>query len=145
MCWVSKQSRKPLKRLKGIVEMDIVKSNEERYWEQIGFEKGVYSERVRLIAYLVEQGIIRMDAFGFWVRDTMGDQVTELPDLEPDVLPKNADERVSIHRNELGAMLVRNNKANDARVRDRLIALRGLSDAGSRVSIAISEWVKEIG
>jgi hypothetical protein len=60
-------------------------------------------------------------------------------------LPKRADERVSIHRNELGAMLVRNNKANDARVRDRLIALRGLSDAGSRVSIAISEWVKEIG
>jgi hypothetical protein len=125
--------------------MDIVKSNEERYWEQIGFEKGVFSERVRLIAYLVENGIIRMDAFGYWVRDTMGDQVTELPDLEPDVLPKRADERVSIHRNELGAMLVRNNKANDARVRDRLIALRGLSDAGSRVSIAISEWVKEIG
>jgi len=125
--------------------MDIMKSNEERYWEQIGFEKGVHSERVRLISYLIEEGIIRMDAFGYWVRDTMGDQVTELPDLEPDVLPKRADERVSIHRNELGAMLVRNNKANDERVRDRLIALRGLSDAGSRVSIAISEWVKEIG
>ena len=125
--------------------MDIVKSNEQIYWEQIGFEKGVYSERVRLIAYLVENGIIRMDAFGFWVRETMGDQVTELPDLEPDVLPKRADERVSIHASQIGAMMVRHNRANDEAVRERLLALRSLSEAGSPVSIAISEWVRAIG
>jgi hypothetical protein len=50
-----------------------------------------------------------------------------------------------LHPKVVGAMLVAANRSEDERLRDRLIALRALSDAGSPVSIRISEWVKEIG
>jgi hypothetical protein len=120
-------------------------SKEEQFWQQVGFEKGVFAERTRLIAYLVENGIVRLDALGFWVRNTMGDGVTDLPELEPDFVPEPVGDGVRLHPKVVGAMLVAANRSGDERLRDRLIALRALSDAGSPVSIRISEWVKEIG
>jgi len=112
---------------------------------QSGFDEGAIAERSRLIAYLVENSIIRRDAFGFWVKETMSSEVTELPDLELEKSPKRKDDQILIDPAEIGAMMARINKQHDLRLIDRLIELRELAPAGSEVSIAISKWVRSIG
>jgi hypothetical protein len=117
---------------------------ELRYARKEGFVEGVAAERARLIGYLVEKAIIRRDAFNVWVRETMGDQVTDLDDLEPTTLPKRADAKIFIHPTEIGAMMVRNNKQHDEDVKARLFKLREQAPAGSEVSLAITKWITEI-
>jgi hypothetical protein len=117
---------------------------ELRYAKKEGFVEGVAAERARLIGYLVEKGIIRRDAFNVWVRETMGDEVTDLVELEPSTLPKRADAKIFIHPTEIGAMMVRNNKQHDEQVKARLFKLREQAPAGSEVSLAITKWISEI-
>ena len=124
---------------------------ELRYARKEGFVEGVAAERARLIGYLVEKAIIRRDAFNVWVRETMGDEVTDLVDLEPTTLPKRADAKIFIHPTEIGAMMVRNNRQHDEQaqafkdeVRARLFKLREQAPAGSEVSLAITKWITEI-
>ena len=124
--------------------MEDSKEVQERFWKKEGFVEGVAAERTRLIAYLVEKRVIRRDALGFWVRDTMGDEVTELDHLDTQVLPKRADGKLYIHPSEIGAMMVRNNAQYDEALRKRLFELRELAPAGSEVSLAISGWMREI-
>lgn len=124
--------------------MEDSKEVQERYWRKDGFVEGVAAERTRLISYLVEKAIIRRDALGFWVRDTMGDEVTELDDLDTQILPKRADGKLYIHPSEIGAMMVRNNAQHDEALKKRLLLLRELAPAGSEVSLAITRWVNEI-
>lgn len=124
--------------------MEDSKEVQERFWKKEGFVEGVAAERTRLIAYLVEKRVIRRDALGFWVRDTMGDEVTELDHLDTQVLPKRADGKLYIHPSEIGAMMVRNNAQHDEALKKRLFELRELAPAGSEVSLAISGWMREI-
>ena len=123
--------------------MKIVKSINMKDW-QAGFDEGALAERSRLIAYLVQKSIIRRDALGYWVKETMSDEVTELPDLELEKSPKRKNENISIDPAEIGAMMARINHQNACQTRDRLIELRKLAPAGSELSLAITKWVREI-
>jgi len=123
--------------------MKIVKIINMKDW-QAGFDEGAIAERSRLIAYLVENSIIRRDALGFWVKETMSDEVTELPNLELEKSPKRKDGNIYIDPAEIGAMMARINKQNDFNVGRRLIELRDIAPAGSDISIAISKWVHEL-
>jgi hypothetical protein len=117
---------------------------QEHYWKKLGFQDGVFAERTRLIAYLVEKGIVRRDAFGMWVRETMGDDVTDLPDLDGSTLPKRQDGKVFIHPTEIGAMMVRNNHSFNSALIEKLIELRKLTPAGSDSSLEITRWIVEL-
>lgn len=123
--------------------MDQLEQTNLKDWQK-GFDEGALAERSRLISYLVKNSIIRRDAFGVWVRETMGDEVTDLPELELEKSPERKDDQILIDPAEIGAMMARINKQHDLRVRDRLVELRELAPANSEVSIAISKWVREI-
>ena len=123
--------------------MEEMNKTDLKHWMD-GFDQGAVAERSRIIAYLVEKAIIRRDAFGVWVRETMGDDVTDLPDLELEKSPKRKDEQILIDPAEIGAMMARINNQHDIQVRDRLLELRKLAPAGSELSIAITKWVREI-
>lgn len=123
--------------------MEEIKKIDLKHWMD-GFDQGAMAERSRIIAYLVQKAIIRRDAFGVWVRETMGNDVTDLPDLELEKSPKRKDEQILIDPAEIGAMMARINNQHDIQVRDRLLELRKLAPAGSELSIAITKWVREI-
>ena len=108
------------------------------------FAEGVSAENARIVAYLIEQGVIRRDAFGVLVRETMGDDVTDLPDLDGVDTPTTAVSKIFIHPSEIGAAIVRSNALNDEALHKRLFALRELAPAGSEVSLAITKWMCEL-
>jgi hypothetical protein len=124
--------------------MEVDKKTEARYNYQEGFREGVFSERHRLLAYLTEKSIIRLDAFGFWVKETMGDEVTELPDLDRDQLPERGDGKIFIHPSVIGAMMVRNHRAYSDEIERRLIVLRDLTPANSPSSLELTRWIVEL-
>jgi hypothetical protein len=111
---------------------------------EVGFSEGVFAERQRLLAYLTEKAIIRLDAFGIWVRETMGDEVTDLPELDREELPQPEDDKILIHPSVIGAMMVRNYRTYDNDVRERLIALRDLTPANSPSSLEVTRWLVEL-
>jgi hypothetical protein len=111
---------------------------------EVGFSEGVFAERQRLLAYLTEKAIIRLDAFGVWVRETMGDEVTDLPELDREELPQPEDDKILIHPSVIGAMMVRNYRTYDNDVRERLIALRDLTPANSPSSLEVTRWLVEL-
>jgi hypothetical protein len=111
---------------------------------EVGFSEGVFAERQRLLAYLTEKSIIRLDAFGIWVRETMGDEVTDLPELDREELPQPEDDKILIHPSVIGAMMVRNYRTYDNDVRERLIALRDLTPANSPSSLEVTRWLVEL-
>lgn len=107
------------------------------------FRLGQLSEQERIITLLIEKGIIRRDAFGVLVRETMDDHVTDLPELEeadPDELP---GDRISVFKSELGAMLSRAMSLHRSITKQRLIVLRELTEPNSQASLAITKWVAE--
>jgi hypothetical protein len=119
------------------------KTTGEEYWSGVAFDDGVFAERTRLIAYLVEKGIIRRDAFGVWVRETMGDDVTDLPDLDGSK-PRINGAKISVHPSEIGAVITRANALRDDQLRNRLFELREIAPAGSEISLALTKWVNEL-
>jgi hypothetical protein len=111
---------------------------------EVGFSEGVFAERQRLLAYLTEKAIIRRDAFGIWVRETMGDEVTDLPELDREELPQPADDKILIHPSVIGAMMVRNHRWYSDEIERRLVALRDLTPANSPSSLEVTRWIVEL-
>lgn len=124
--------------------MEVDKKTEARYNYQEGFSEGVFAERQRMLAYLTEKNIIRLDAFNVWVRETMGDEVTDLPELDRVQLPKREDGKIFIHPSVIGAMMVRNHRAYSDEIERRLIALRDLTPANSPSSLELTRWIVEL-
>lgn len=107
------------------------------------FRLGQLSEQERIITLLIEKGIIRRDAFGILVRETMDDHVTDLPELEnadPNEIP---GDRISVFKSELGAMIVRALELHRLITRQRLLGLFGKNSV--QMSNAIKEWIDELG
>lgn len=111
---------------------------------EVGFSEGVFAERQRLLAYLTEKAIIRLDAFGIWVRETMGDEVTDLPELDREELPQPEDDKILIHPSVIGAMMVRNHRSYSDEIERRLVALRDLTPANSPSSLELTRWIVEL-
>jgi len=111
---------------------------------EVGFSEGVFAERQRLLAYLTEKAIIRLDAFGVWVRETMGDEVTDLPELDCEELPQPEDDKILIHPSVIGAMMVRNHRSYSDEIERRLVALRDLTPANSPSSLELTRWIVEL-
>jgi hypothetical protein len=111
---------------------------------EVGFSEGVFAERQRILAYLTEKSIIRLDAFGIWVRETMGDEVTDLPELDREELPRPEDRKILIHPSVIGAMMVRNHRAYSDEIERRLVALRELTPANSPSSLELTRWIVEL-
>ena len=105
---------------------------------------GRKNERTRIITYLVERGVIRRDAFGYLVTDTVDDYAIDLPGLEENDEDFVQGEFIKINTKEIGAMLARAAEIKKDQLRLRLLALREVSPAGSPVSIEISKWVREL-
>jgi hypothetical protein len=108
------------------------------------FTDGVSAENARVVTYLIEQGIVRRDAFGVLVRETMGDDVTDLPDLDGVKIPTTRVSKIFVDPSEIGAAITRTNFLNDKALHERLFALREIAPAGSEVSLAITKWMCEL-
>ena len=113
--------------------------NEE---QRKAFRLGQLSEQERIITLLIEKGIIRRDAFGILVRETLDDHVTDLPELEdadPNEIP---GDRIQVFKSELGAMIARALALHRSITRQRLLGLFGKNSV--QMSNAIKEWIDEL-